>query len=891
MRGQSDPEEPIGGKSETAMNTTVISEAKTGSGIEANYSGLLDEKKSFLCRLLFDRYISRVLIAQEYIDELSELSGKGVIVFALKNKSQLNCLIMRDVLGRTFQWKFFCDRINMMLWQPFSRNLSIVFNRMKRWILRRGVPGPGAALQEVLKNDWRSVIYLRGSEFLSLRPEKDPILQLIEAVKELDRPVYIVPVLVSYGRRRERTHKNFLEILFGEKENPGSLRRAINFFRHSKKGVILCSRPVLLNDFVEKYKGKLPETISYNIRRELIERIDTEKRAIFGPVLKSQDELIETALRDTFLVKLMEDTAASEKKDYRAVSKIARKYLKEIASDYNEIYVEIWKKALYWLWNNIYDGIVVDHHGMLKIKDISKKMPFVIIPCHRSHTDYLLLSYIFDDYKIPLPFIAAGANLSFWPVGPLFRKSGAFFLRRSFQGLDLYQAVFSKYMKVLLKEGLPIEFFIEGGRSRTGKMIMPKYGLLSMVIQAFKEGISRDLALIPVFIGYDRVMEEKSYLRELGGVPKKPESAVDLLKTGSILRKRFGSVYVNVGEPIFLGPYLDSLEKRYEDMPIDERRSLYRKIGYEVVGEINKVSVVTPFALVACGLLCHYRRGVTYNELMDILKAFYDYLVYSDVRFTSTFANREKAIEDALAIYESSNLVSKMGIEEEDRDDEIEEIVYSVDDEKRLNIEYYKNNILNFFISFSFVASSILSNREDAVPLYRILEDFQFFKRLFRHEFIFDDKRDDVEEVNKVLNYMHETGMIIHEPSRESSIEVKGKGRTNLRPFAGLIHNYIESYWVVVRGCSYLKKGSKPERDFSKKIQLLGTRMYRKGEITRSEALSTQNYQSAIRSLVDYGILSVETVKDKKERESKSYLLTEDKLKIELLRQKLFQFL
>src|SRR4030042_2244475 len=169
-------------------------------------------------------------------------------------------------------------------------------------------------------------------------------------------------------------------------------------------------------------------------------------------------------------------------------------------------------------------------------------MPFVIIPCHRSHIDYLLLSYIFYKNNIQMPFVAAGTNLSFFPMGYIFRKSGAFFLRRSFKGNDLYAEVFAKYIKVLLKEGLPLEFFIEGGRSRTGKMVMPKYGLLSVIIQAYQEKAVDDLAAIPVYIGYDRVVEEKAYSQELGGAEKEKEKATQMIKSGKLLRKRHGRV-------------------------------------------------------------------------------------------------------------------------------------------------------------------------------------------------------------------------------------------------------------------------------------------------------------------------------------------------------------
>jgi len=234
-----------------------------------------------------------------------------------------------------------------------------------------------------------------------------------------------------------------------------------------------------------------------------------------------------------------------------------------------------------------------------------------------------------------------------------------------------------------------------------------------------------------------------------------------------------------------------------------------------------------------------------------------------------------------------------MGIEEEDKEEEVEEIVYSLGEDKRLNLEYYKNNILHFFVPLAFTATSVLSSSEDAIPLYEIVEDYRFFKMLFKNEFIFDDKLDDINEVNQVLNYMHDRGMIAAEKSRTKTwIEVKGKGRLNLRPFAGLIHNYIESYWVVIRGCSYVKKSSRAERELTRKIQRLGTRMYKKGEIMRTEALSLSNYQNAVKFLRDSEILLSSKVKDKKDKkETVVYSLTEDRNKIESLRQRLFKFL
>ena len=202
---------------------------------------------------------------------------------------------------------------------------------------------------------------------------------------------------------------------------------------------------------------------------------------------------------------------------------------------------------------------------------------------------------------------------------------------------------------------------------------MPKYGLLSMILQAYQEGISDDLALIPVYIGYDKIIEERAYLQELGGEVKQPEKVVDLIKSSRVLRKRFGSVYVNIAEPILLKSYLASLGRPYEDMDVSERRELYRKIGYQIVNAINQSSVVTSFSLMACCLLCHYRRGIAHNELTRIFDSFCDWLVFNNVKLAATLANRGKAMESALELFEQTSLLDRMGIEEEDQDDEIEE--------------------------------------------------------------------------------------------------------------------------------------------------------------------------------------------------------------------------
>jgi glycerol-3-phosphate O-acyltransferase len=874
---------------------SVIKSKITEAGLY--HAGSLYPEDNFPLYWLVRKVLSKVRISDETAEGMKSLSAKGVVVYVLKNKSQLNSLILRELCVRKeIPQPVYCHGINMMTWQPFRMALRVITSHLSHRIFRKGLLESARTdyLGELVRSGKSVILHLGESEFFDNPFVEEALSRLIDVQAALNVPVYLCPELITYGRRREKEKESLINILFGQSDATDPIRRVITFLRYSNKASILPAGPINVAEYVQSGEGRTREELVRQLRGELIARIDEEKTTIVGPLLKSREEIIGMVLRERGLVAYMEETAAQAKKgkrDYAAVRKEARKYLDEIASDYSEIFVEIWDRVLNWLWNNIYDGVVVDGEGIAKIRNVSKRMPFVIIPCHRSHIDYLLLSHIFYKNNIQMPFVAAGTNLAFFPMGYIFRKSGAFFLRRSFKGNDLYAEVFTKYLKVLLKEGLPLEFFIEGGRSRTGKMVMPKYGILSMIIQAYQEKACEDLAVIPVYIGYDRVIEEKAYLQELGGAPKEKERATEMIKSSKLLRRRYGRVYMNVGEPLLLKSYLAAQEKALDEMTVDDRQSLYRRIGYTIVLAINKVSVVTPFALTSVGLLCYDRRGISLGELKDVLGLFYDYLASRKVSFAMTFADREKAVGEALHLFSQSGLISRMGAEEEE--EEIEEVVYSLEDDKRMNLEYYKNNILHYFLPMSFVATAILTSSEDMVPINRINDDYSFFKRLFRHEFIFDDQKSDLEEVKEVLSYLRDRGMIAgFDKDEKSWIEVKGRGRTNLLPFAGLIHNYMESYWVVIRGAYYLRKGPKAEKEWLKSIQGLGARMYRKGEIRRAEALSQSNYQSAIRYLQDVNIVSVKEVLDKREKRSvRKYALAENKVQMESLRRRLFKFL
>src|SRR5258706_7227157 len=159
-----------------------------------------------------------------------------------------------------------------------------------------------------------------------------------------------------------------------------------------------------------------------------------------------------------------------------------------------------------------------------------------------------MLSFVFFRHNLQLPLVAAGDNLSFFPLGPIFRRGGAFFIRRSFGGDRLYGAVVDAYIRRLIREGYSIEFFLEGGRSRTGKLLPPKLGLLNMIVEGALAVPNKEVYFVPVSIGYDRLVEGSAYVRELTGGEKQKEDARGLLKTTRVLRGHYGRLNIQFGE-------------------------------------------------------------------------------------------------------------------------------------------------------------------------------------------------------------------------------------------------------------------------------------------------------------------------------------------------------
>jgi glycerol-3-phosphate O-acyltransferase len=836
------------------------------------YTSYLGEPKNTLVSLVFNYFAPRVSIPKEDKKTIRELSRKGTVIYAQKNRSSLDFLFFQHrYYIEGLPYPVFGNFINMIWWQSITSAARILLSKLYCFIEGIESPNPYRTdyVRRMSQEGHSSILFLRHPTGLlkrfALKETDDPVVYLLRAQKVMDRTIYIIPHIIIYHKHPDTSSKGIFDVLFGPREGPGLLRRIVIFLTNYRRAFVKIGDPIDLKEFLAQQDGVADGEVSYDLRRMLLDNIEREERLIKGPILKSRLEIMEMALWDDRFQKQIQNLSEVTREPIRALRRRAVTYLDEIAADYNIVYIQMFDYFVSWIWDNIFNGFDIDQQGLAKVREAAKKSSLVIVPCHKSHIDYLVLSQVFFHNNMTPPHIAAGVNLSFFPLGLIFRKSGAFFLKRTFRGDPLYPIVFSAYVKTILSEGFSVEFFIEGGRSRTGKLVMPKLGLLSIITDAYISGAVEDISFVPIFIGYDRIVEESSYISELGGAVKKKESFWSLIKSRSILKKRYGRVYITFNDPISLKDLIQSAGYDRETISKSRMEQLQYDLAYRIVYSINQVSVVSTVNLVSAAFLASPQGALTQEELVHICRIFMGWLSSFRIRFSNALNNPSLAINEALNTLRDENLVQE--IKEESEEPDFEKVFF-VPDEKRLTLEFYKNNILHFFIPASFVATSALSAEPEGTTYEQITADYTYFRKLFKYEFIYDLEFTDEQRVEQAVSYFERHGYI---DRQDGVITIGPDGRDVLMHFAGLIRNYIESYFVTSQALhNYVTRGPRSERDLLKRINVTGQRMLKKKEITRIEALSKMNFQNAIELLTYENVLSKST-EDEGKRPVKFY--------------------
>ncbi|OOF86187.1 glycerol-3-phosphate 1-O-acyltransferase PlsB [Rodentibacter ratti] len=668
---------------------------------------------------------------------------------------------------------------------PYTSQTDFVIFR--RNCLSLGLPDPAE------KNDIQGVmlpryVYLdEGRRFFKSKGAKDETIQVFNKYLELHRTfedldVQLVPVSVLWGRspgHEDKTGLPNLRLLNGIQKTFAAIWFGRDTFVRFSQAVSL-RYMANMHGSDEKMAQKLARVAKMHFARQRI--------SATGPRLPNREAMFNKLLQSAPIQAAIDDEAKSKNISREKAEKEAYKILDEIAADVSHSSLRAADRFLRWLWNKLYSGIDVQNADRVR-KLALEGHEIVYVPCHRSHIDYLLLSYVLYHQGLVPPHIAAGINLNFWPVGRLFRSWGAFFIRRTFKGNRLYSAIFREYLAELFHRGYSVEYFIEGGRSRTGRLLAPKTGMMSMTLQALQHHQTRPISVVPVYVGYEHVLEVDTYAKELRGAAKEKENAGLVLRVIKKLRN-LGQGFVNFGEPITLSNYLnqhfpDWKENHHEEKPQWFNHAV-NEISNQVMVNINKAAAVNAMNLVGMALLSSRQRALSREQLVEQLDSYQQVLQYAPYSEDMVIPkdSSETMLEHVLSLDRVGVLVEK---------DNFGEIV-RLERTSAVLMTYYRNNIQHAFVLPSLVASIVLHYEtiQKDLLLDAVSKIYPFLKgELFLH-FNQDELR---VQISKILAEFTRQEVVY---SSENLLSINRPKVRILQLWAAGVREILQRYYITV---------------------------------------------------------------------------------------------
>ena len=549
--------------------------------------------------------------------------------------------------------------------------------------------------------------------------------------------------------------------------------------------------------------------------------LDKQRASMLGPDLSDRRNLVDKLVYSPAIKNAIEAEAEASGISVREARALAKGYANEMVNDYSHSIVRGFYKFLTGLWTQLYDGVEVHHFE--RVRELAADYELVYVPCHRSHVDYLLLSYVIYKRGLSIPYVAAGDNLDVPVLGPLLRGAVAFYIRRSFRGNALYTAVLREYMHTLITRNTPIEYFIEGGRSRSGRLLPPKMGMLAMTVHSQLRRTNKPVVFIPTYIGYERIMEGGTYVGELKGKPKESESLIGLLKVGRKIERIFGNVHLSFGTPLHLSDFMqkfdvpaNSLPADRTDTPLDDKTSaMVDNIGVKVMQHINKAAVITPVSLLSLVLLSAPKAALDEDicrEQIALYQGLAQHLPYSDDTII-TDMTPQQIIDYGIKLKLIERIPHILGD------------IIQVAGKQAALLSYFRNNILHVFILLSFLSALVARNgRIERSRLNSIAE--QLYPFLQSELFLYYSAHGLQETLNKKVDSLLASGLIVELGDGMLSVpETNSKCYQQLQVLATPVEQSLERYFMTLALLAQQGSGNLTENEVVDLCHLLGQRL------------------------------------------------------------------
>ncbi|OEE64345.1 glycerol-3-phosphate 1-O-acyltransferase [Enterovibrio norvegicus FF-33] len=726
---------------------------------------------------------------------------------------------------------------------PFRSHTDLL--TLRSICLQLGLPDPLEPLELGGKSLQRYVFVSEGKRLFSHGdpvPEESialftELLELHKRDSELD--IQLIPASVVWDRNPGNESRPVAASL----KAMNSLQKFYTILTLGRDSMVRLSSPVSLRFMADKHGTDT--TIANKLARVAKIHFSRQKMAASGPNLPNRQALFKRLLASKAIDKVVQDEAESRDVPVEKVRKEAIDMMEEIAADFSPSLIRYADRLLTWLWNKLYQGININNAE--RVRQLAQDgHEIVYVPCHRSHMDYVLLSYTLYKEGLVPPHIAAGVNLNFFPAGPIFRRGGAFFLRRTFKGNRLYSTVFREYLAELFAKGYSVEYFSEGGRSRTGRLLPAKTGMLAMTIQAMLRGLKRPVTLVPVYIGYEHVMEVSTYAKELQGKRKESENFGQVL---GILRKlrNYGKGYVNFGEPIQVNHFLNEKAPNWhQDIdPIEPQRPTWlnpvvNELAERMMTQINDAAAANALTLCATALLASRQRALSREALEEQLNIYLELL--RQVPYSSTSTVPEDSAQE---LVEHALTLNKFVVEKDSLGD-----VISLDRQQAIFMTYYRNNIIHLFAIPSLIAQMLVFktsvNRETLIDTVR-----QLYPLLKAELFMSFDEKALTSYVDAVIVELERQSLI----STDGDMLHRNPGKLNQLQLLGrTIAETLQRYAITITLFCHEPNVSKP--DLEQQSQMMAQRLSRLHGINAPEFFDKGVFSTLVASLREEGYLN-----------------------------------
>ncbi len=550
------------------------------------------------------------------------------------------------------------------------------------------------------------------------------------------------------------------------------------------------------------------------LRRKVILSMLQEKKVILGPTYLATKLVGENILRNASFVRLVSKLASDENVSEIQILKRAQKMFFEISSLYTYFVVEVAAWVLDKVFNTIFEGIDLDPEDLKKLRERAREGSLVYVPSHKSYVDFLVLSYVLFRNDMAPPHIVAGINMNFWPIGSFFRRSGAFFIRRSFRGNILYSEVLRRYIAALLDNGVSVEFFIEGARSRNGKLSAPKYGMLKMIVDSsIEELIKPKLRFVPVSIVYDRVTETHSHKRELEGGEKVQESALGAMKATKVLFKRYGKVHLRFSEPVALEEWVQQ-QMGEGTHSLDTRKLAVQKLAFEICHRINQRTLLTAVGLNSALLLSKPESTISKQELEMWFERLHEDLKVLQAPLSPDLEKDfSRAMRRGTARLMDDKIFERVHLPDK-------KTVLKIPNKQRIAALYYKNTAVHPFV-IPAIAGLAHGNIEECLEL----------RNLLQFEYFFPEKDTFLREVSALP-----TGIM-------------------KELYALMLEDVLENIGLGLSGLSQMQGLFLDEKEWRNRLMKFGRSALSARLTSRGEAVNTQSFYAFIQMARNRGWL------------------------------------